>query len=111
MRGIHYRARLAPDFSVAGHRLYVMWDSGQGRFGAKVQVATGFTTIEHDEGDAFGLSDGIPCSGQLVQAILDEAWSHGFRPRGFSDVQNETAALREHLGDLRKIAFHQLKIK
>jgi hypothetical protein len=42
---------------------------------------------------------------------MDRAWDAGFRPRGFSDIQNETAAIRGHLDDMRTIAFHQLKIK
>ena len=42
---------------------------------------------------------------------MDKGWEAGFRPRGWADVKNETAALREHLSDLKAIAFHQLKIK
>lgn len=44
---------------------------------------------------------------ELVQAILDEAWAHGFRPSsGLGKVdQDELTATQAHLADLRKIVF------
>jgi hypothetical protein len=42
---------------------------------------------------------------------MDRAWEAGFRPAGFSDVKNETAAIKGHLEDMRAIAFHKIGIK
>lgn len=94
-------------------RLYVCQDtglqhkSGQGQI---VKVAAGFNWIEHLEGDQFDPADGIAHADELIQSIMDKAWEAGFRPRGFADIKNETAALREHLADMKAIAFHQLKL-
>lgn len=48
---------------------------------------------------------------ELVQSIMDEAWSNGFRPSGYGDLKESTAAIRGHLSDMRTIAFHKLGIK
>lgn len=42
---------------------------------------------------------------EIAQAILDSAWEAGLRPSGFTDVQNETAALKYHLEDMRSLVF------
>ena len=110
MTGPNYRCRILPAFD-SGARLYVCTDELKPGELATVRVATGFTWAEHQEGDAWVLADGIGHADGLIQAILDEAWQHGFRPRGFADVKNETAAIREHLGDMKTVAFHLLKIK
>lgn len=112
--GDRIRAYFLKDWS-HGHRLFICQDIPGQRHpsgvGNVVNVANGFTWEEHCEGDAFNPGyDGIAKADDLVQAILDAAWEAGFRPSGFSDIKNETAALREHLSDLRKIAFRQLNI-
>lgn len=48
---------------------------------------------------------------EIAQAILDAAWDAGLRPNGFSDVKNETVAIRAHLNDMRCITFAKLNIK
>jgi hypothetical protein len=47
---------------------------------------------------------------ELVQSIMDEAWANGFRPSGYGDVKEATAAVKEHLKDMRAVAFHKLGI-
>lgn len=42
---------------------------------------------------------------EFAQAILDAAWEVGMRPKGFTDIQNETTAIKEHLGDMRRLVF------
>ena len=42
----------------------------------------------------------------FLQAIMDGAWEAGFRPSGYGDVREATAALRFHLEDMRALAFH-----
>lgn len=92
---------------MGGHNLFVVRDVDRG----KIECADGFTWRQHDEGDLFDPSEGITKADDLIQSLMDRAWDAGFRPRGFSDIQNETAAIRGHLDDMRTIAFHQLKIK
>ena len=109
---LRHRAWIARDFA-CGHRLYICKDTGKRHpsgGGQTVLVATDFVWNEHREGDATFQSEGIPFADDLIQSIMDRAWDEGFRPRGHSDVKNETAALREHLADMKTIAFHQLKI-
>lgn len=89
------------------HRLVVIEDAAMG----KVRVCTGFTWDEYQEGGLFDQFSGLPKADELVQAIIDRAWEAGFRPNGHNDIKNETEALREHLADMKTIAFHQLKIK
>ena len=106
-----YRARIIPDLSGGDYRLYIMRDLEKiGQTGRIVEVANGFTWIKHEEGDAWFVGDGIGRAGQLIQAIMDQGWENNYRPTGFTDIRNETAALREHLSDMKRIAFHQLKI-
>jgi hypothetical protein len=108
------RCDILKDWS-GGHRLYVVrdrFDKERIAGSVQTQVANGFTWVDHLEGDMWDASfDGIPRADELIQKILDAAWNAGFRPSGFSDVKNETAALKEHLTDMRTIAFHQLGIK
>ena len=87
------------------NRLIVVEDSAPG----KIKVATGFTWTEYDEGSLFDMQSGIRSS-DLVQSIVDAAWEKGIRPRGFSDVKNETTAIKSHLEDMKTVAFHLLKI-
>lgn len=92
-----------------GHRLIVAEDSTS-IDGTTIRVADGFTWQEHPEGSMWSTTEGIKDSNGLVQSIIDAAWEAGFRPTGFTDVKNETAAIRDHLGDMRRIVFRQLKI-
>lgn len=38
---------------------------------------------------------------QLLQALLDHAWSLGMRPAGFLDTTRQVAALDNHIADLK----------
>ena len=100
-----YRVRIAQTWD--DFRLVVAQDEGAG----VVRVASGFEWVEHRQGDMYGPDDGIGLARPLIQKIMDEAWEHGFRPSGFSDVKNETAAIKGHLSDMRAIAFHKLGMK
>jgi hypothetical protein len=42
---------------------------------------------------------------QFLQACLDHAWDLGMPPAGFLDTTRETAALKEHLHDMRALVF------
>jgi hypothetical protein len=110
----HVRAMLLKNYGT-GHTLMLSRDDvlkrHPGGMGCTVYVASGFEWKETYEGAFIEPHEGIRNADQIVQAIMDEAWANGFRPRGFGDVQNETAALREHLKDVRTVAFHILKIK
>lgn len=50
-----------------------------------------------------------PPTSEILQSILDAAWEQGLRPTGFTDIKNETTAIKYHLEDMRKIAFNQLE--
>jgi hypothetical protein len=106
-----YRVHIQRSWMEEGHRLIVARDTRRPGKNCLVEIATGFTWNEHDEADAWVATDGIASADHLIQGIVDKAWEAGFRPRGFSDIKNETAALREHLADMKRVAFHQLRIK
>lgn len=110
-----WRCWIGQTWSGRGRRLYIMRDDfsrPSPGSGCTVQIANGFTFVEHPEGDCFDASlDGIPNADQLIQAILDKAWESGFRPSGFSDVKNETSAIKAHLKDMRVLAFHKIGAK
>lgn len=109
----HVRAYVVRSWDAARHRLIIAQDNLTtiGPRDHKIKIASDFVWTEREEGDLFDPSEGIGRADDLIQAVMDSAWEAGFRPRGFSDVKNETSALREHLADLKAIAFHQLKIK
>lgn len=100
------RCRIVRD-SMGDHRLFIFERATEG---GKVKTATGLIWKDREEYGVVNYSDGIG-SRDLIQSILNEAWEEGFRPTGFSDIKNETAALRGHLDDLRAVAFHALGIK
>lgn len=89
------------------HRLILVQDRARGVVG----VANDLFWTEYQEGDQFESSAGIGRADQLIQGIVDKAWDAGFRPAGYADVKNETAAISRHLEDFRSIAFHKLGIK
>lgn len=101
-----HRAYISRDWN-GGHRLILVED----RPGARVGVVSDFIHDEYQEGDMFDSCAGIGRADEMIQAIVDRAWEAGFRPSGFGDVKNETTALREHLADMKSIAFHKLGIK
>jgi hypothetical protein len=101
-----FRARVVPEYGIGRRRLLVMLDRRPGQ----VEVVTGFEFKTMPEGHMFTGDEGIPDDGNLLQAVVDAAWEAGVRPTGYSDIKNETAALREHMNDLRTVAFHALKI-
>ncbi|MDB5611333.1 MAG: hypothetical protein JWP25_8233 [Bradyrhizobium sp.] len=90
-----------------GNRLILVKDQAAGKIG----VLSGFTWETYEEGSCFDGQSGLGNADDMIQQILDKAWEAGFRPSGFADVKNETSALREHLADMKAIAFHQLKMK
>ena len=100
------RAYVVRDWQ-SSHRLILVQDQARG----KVDVLAGFEWVTYEEGDQFDPGAGIRKADELIQGIVNAAWDAGFRPAGFADVKNETAAIRVHLDDVRTIAFHKLGIK
>lgn len=48
---------------------------------------------------------GIVDTTQVLQAILDACWEYGMRPTGFKNSNDETAAIKYHLEDMRMLVF------
>jgi hypothetical protein len=99
------RAYVHPTWE-GSHRLIIIEDTEPGR----IRIADGFVWRDGHEGDCFDPQEGI-LADDLIQNIVNAAWERGFRPHGFSDVKNETTAIRSHLDDMRAIAFHKLGMK
>jgi hypothetical protein len=45
-----------------------------------------------------------------AQTLMDELWRAGIRPSKKAGPETEAAALERHLADMRKLAFHALKV-
>lgn len=45
-----------------------------------------------------------------MQRLADALWGLGFRPSDAGKPEGELSAMRDHLSDLRQLAFHVLKI-
>ena len=45
------------------------------------------------------------------QLLMDELWNVGFRPSEGSGSAGALAATQRHLDDMKRVAFHALKIK
>lgn len=111
MNDLPIRVRLWDTAWGDDYRLCIIKDTQLEDGSHEIRIATGFEWGEpSDEGAALVRDDGIGRAGELVQKIVDEAWEKGFRPTGFTDVKNETAAIRDHLKDMRTVAFHKLGI-
>ena len=81
-------------------------------FKGKAQYVKPFVMQERTEGQEIeptmfdtyeNIQDGYPGVRDFMQAILDEAWSHGMRPKSFEEHTNELKAVRYHLEDMRKL--------
>lgn len=46
----------------------------------------------------------------VIQAIVDAAWKVGIKPEGSKDTAGQEAAMRQHLRDMRRIAFVKLNV-
>lgn len=44
------------------------------------------------------------------QTLMDEMWRAGIRPTSGAGTQSEAGAMERHLADMRKLAFHALKV-
>lgn len=66
-------------------------------------------TLERmEEGAAMPPTITIPT--EQAQALIDQLWTCGLRPSEGAGSAGSLLATQEHLKDLKKIAFHALKI-
>ena len=52
----------------------------------------------------------LELSGDEAQQIMNELWRIGIRPKDGSGAIAHTEAIQGHLADMRKLAFHALKV-
>lgn len=48
---------------------------------------------------------------EAAQSLMDELWRVGIRPAQGEGSAGQAQAMTNHLDDMRKIAFHALKVK
>lgn len=48
---------------------------------------------------------------QTAQRLMDELWNCGLRPTEGTGSAGSLAATERHLADMRKLAYHALKVK
>lgn len=82
-------------------------------FNGKTRIAAPLTLMDIAAGELAqptmydsleAVQDGFPTVRDFMQAVLDEAWAHGLRPKSFESHENELTAVRYHLEDMRKLA-------
>jgi len=61
-----------------------------GRHGMLDEVKTAFVNPDETE--------------QFLQAVIDAAWTSGYRPAGWQDHESQLTATKYHLEDMRKLA-------
>jgi hypothetical protein len=74
----------------------------------RVFIAQSVSFAEQDEGVVSSpMMEMRPCE---VQQLMDELWRIGFRPTEGTGSAGSLAATERHLADMRKLAFHALKV-
>jgi hypothetical protein len=70
-------------------------------------------TVRHQSWPGQAEAEGQPpiVEREFLQAIMDGLWHGGFRPTGITDVRESTAALKDHLNDMRAIVGSKLGVK
>jgi hypothetical protein len=71
-------------------------------------VAQPLQLSEHPDGHV--VNPFMTLDDEQTQRMMDELWRCGFRPREGTGSAGSLAATERHLKDMRKIAFHTLKI-
>jgi len=73
-----------------------------------VDALSNFTLYHSEKGTSY-----VPpvVDREFLQAIMDGLWHGGFRPTGVTDVRESTAALKDHLNDMRVIVGSKLGVK
>lgn len=77
------------------------------RLDGRIMMPVAFETVPDGEmrPPAIGLS------ASSAQNLIDELWTCGMRPTEGSGSSGSLLATQNHLDDMKKIAFHSLKIK
>jgi len=57
------------------------------------------------------LVDCFPSAGNPLQILMDDLWHAGIRPRAALAGDQTVQAYKDHISDLRSIAFSALKVK
>jgi len=78
--------------------------------GKRFIITTELTQKELETG-AFVDAPTLRLERHEAQQIMNELWRIGIRPKNGTGAVAHTEALEGHLGDLRKIVFHVLKIE
>jgi hypothetical protein len=45
-----------------------------------------------------------------VQKLMDDLWTEGVRPTDYKDTREVVGAMKEHINDLRKMAFAEIEL-
>ena len=75
----------------------------------KIVTSIVMTVGERTNGEYY--SPPMILSEDEVQQIMDQLWQCGVRPRNGEGSNAQINAMKNHLDDMRKIAFNGLKIK
>lgn len=98
-----FKVHIAERFEMGDLALHVRRDSLGGH-----AMLVPLSFVEAVEGTVPSPCVSGPDCGPIIQAIVDEAWGKGIRPRA---ALLQTNATDKHLEDMRAIAFHKLGIK
>ena len=72
-------------------------------------ISAELTVTEHEPGAYIG-EPTFSFSDDEAQQIMDELWRAGIRPNNGSGGIAHAEAMQSHLDDMRRLAFHALKV-
>lgn len=77
--------------------------------GKKIAVAQPIT-FQEDQDEGQEIPPFMSLGPDEWQRLMDEMWRAGIRPTSGAGTATEAGALERHLADMRKLAFHALKV-
>lgn len=80
-----------------------------GKGGSHVRYLSGFTETVREPYDMSPINPPV-LPREMLQAVMDGLWEAGMRPTGINDVRESTAALKDHLKDMRAIAAKKIGV-
>lgn len=104
-----FKTHLEYSLGIGGQKLAIMQvDHRERTFVQPFTLKTFPAHVAVPDNELFCLQDkpwGEETVKNFLQAMMDQAWEIGLRPKGLKDQTGELAAVRYHLEDMRRLAL------
>ncbi len=95
------------DFRTKGFNFWLCEE----RDGKYLEAKSKLEMVERELFSTDGFDNTFHVSDEAAQALLDDLWAAGYRPSNGNGHEGQLAATKDHLADMRKIAFNKLHIQ